>query len=89
MLIEYSKNINFFFAIVRMREKKTSYIHKEFQQLKNPYKDYGGYLVSLGKKDYCGALVGQLTVIAVEPADKTSFVYSCMQARLLGQNDGK
>ena len=48
-----------------------------------------GYLVSLSKKDYCGALVGQLAVIAVEPAGKTSFVYSCMQARLLGQNDRK
>ena len=40
-------------------------------------------------KDYCGSLVGQLAVIAVEPAGKTSFVYSCMQARLLGQHNGK
>jgi len=86
VLIEYSKNINFF-CHCQNAGKKTCYIHKEFQQLNNPSKDYGGYLVSLGKKDYCGALVGQLAVIAVEPAGKSSFVYSCMQARLLGQND--
>ena len=30
-----------------------------------------------------------IAVITVEPADKTSFVYSCIQTRLRGQYNGK
>ena len=29
-----------------------------------------------------------MAVITVDPADKTSFVYSCMQTRLMGQYNG-
>ena len=70
-----------------MREKKHLIFIKNFNNSITHLRII--IIVSLAKKDYCGALVGQLTVIAVEPAGKTSFVYSCMQARLLGQNDGK
>ena len=31
----------------------------------------------------------EIAVITVEPADKTSFVYSCMQTRLKGQYNEK
>ena len=30
-----------------------------------------------------------MAVITVEPVGKTSFVYSCMQARLIGQLNGE
>ena len=32
---------------------------------------------------------GEIAVITVEPADKSSFVYNCMQTRLRGQYNGK
>ena len=31
----------------------------------------------------------RIPVITVEPAGKTSFVYRCMQTRLMGQYNGK
>lgn len=87
MLIEYSKNINFFLPLSECGKKKHLIFIKNFNNSIIHIRII--IIVSLGKKDYCGALVGQLAVIAVEPAGKTSFVYSCMQAKLLGQNDGK
>lgn len=86
MLIEYSKNINFFCHCQNAGKKHLIFI-KSFNNSITHKRII--IIVSLGKKYYCGALVGQLAVIAGEPAGKTSFVYSCMQARLLGQNDGK
>lgn len=56
-----------------MREKETSSIHKELQQITH-LKIMAAILYPWVKKDYCGSLVGQLAVIAVEPAGKTSFV---------------
>ena len=38
---------------------------------------------------FLALLCGAIAVITVEPADKISFVYNCMQARLRGQYNGK